>query len=85
MFVYRLKRRYDGTAESLALKSRRPHAHPNQHTAEETELSAAMRRRESARRSRRILRKAAPQGLQTLRFGLYCCMRRMKLRESSAP
>ena len=24
MFVYRLKRRYDGTAESLALKSRTP-------------------------------------------------------------
>ena len=45
MFVYRLKRRYDGTAESLALKSRRPHAHPNQHTAEELELIRNMRRK----------------------------------------
>ena len=55
MFVYRLKRRYDGTAESLALKSRRPHAHPNQHTAEELELIRNMRRRNPHDLSRRIL------------------------------
>lgn len=28
-------KKYDGTAESLKNKSRRPHSHPNQHTAEE--------------------------------------------------
>ena len=84
MFVYRLKRRYDGTAESLALKSRRPHAHPNQHTAEELELIRNMRRRESARRSRRILQ-AAPQGLQTLRFGALPLHAAHEARESSAP
>ena len=55
MFVHRLKRRYDGTAESLALKSRRPHAHPNQHTAEELGAYPQYAPKESARRSRRIL------------------------------
>ena len=31
-------KRYDGTIESLFPKSRRPHAHPNQHTTKELEL-----------------------------------------------
>ena len=30
--VQRWRNRYDGTVESLANKSRRPHSHPNQHT-----------------------------------------------------
>ncbi len=36
--IYRWRKRYDGTLESLKDKSRRPHAHPNQHTDEEIEL-----------------------------------------------
>ena len=31
-YIYRWKRRYDGTIESLRDRSRRPHHHPNQHT-----------------------------------------------------
>ena len=38
MFVYRQLKRFDGTLKSLALKSRRPHFHPNQHTKEELDL-----------------------------------------------
>ena len=34
-FIYRLLRRYDGTTESLKPKSRRPHSHPQEHTAME--------------------------------------------------
>ena len=37
-FVYRQLEIYDGTVRSLALKSRKPHSHPNAHTKEELEL-----------------------------------------------
>jgi hypothetical protein len=30
--VQRWRKKYDGTVQSLANKSRRPHYHPNQHT-----------------------------------------------------
>ena len=42
-FIYRLKWRYDGTAESLLPKSRRPNHHPNEHTEEEIALIKDMR------------------------------------------
>lgn len=38
MFVYRQLLKYDGNVRSLALKSRKPLYHPNQHTKEELEL-----------------------------------------------
>lgn len=37
-FIYRQLKKYDGTVRSLALKSRKPHSHPNAHTIEELEL-----------------------------------------------
>lgn len=36
--IYRWRKRYDGTLESLTDKSRRPHSHSNQHTEEEMKL-----------------------------------------------
>lgn len=44
-YIYRWKKRYDGTLQSLADKSHRPHHHPNQHTDEELTLIKNMRRR----------------------------------------
>ena len=44
-YIYRWKRRYDGTIESLRDKSRRPHSHKNQHTPKELKLISDMRRR----------------------------------------
>lgn len=44
-YVYRWMKRYDGTLESLADRSHRPHSHPNQHTPEELKLISDMRRR----------------------------------------
>ena len=44
-YVYRWKKRYDGTLESLADKSRRPSRHPNQHTEKEIKLIKDMRKR----------------------------------------
>ena len=44
-YIYFWKNRWDGTPESLACQSRRPHHHPNQHTEEELKLIRDMRRR----------------------------------------
>lgn len=44
-YIYRWKRRFDGSIESLRERSRRPHHHPNQHTSDEIKLISDMRRR----------------------------------------
>ena len=44
-YIYRWRRRYDGTLKSLAEKSRRPHKHPNEHTRAELKLISDMRKR----------------------------------------
>lgn len=44
-YIYRWKRHYDGSIESLRDRSRRPHHHPNQHSPEEIKLISDMRRR----------------------------------------
>ena len=36
--IYRWREKYDGTRKSLVNKSRRPHHHPNEHTAEEIRM-----------------------------------------------
>ena len=44
-YIYRWKRRYDGSWDSLRDRSRRPHHHPNQHASDERKLISHMRRR----------------------------------------
>ncbi len=44
-YIYRWKKRYDGTLQSLADRSHRPNNHPNQHTESELKLISDMRRR----------------------------------------
>ena len=44
-YIYFWKKRFDGTMESLACESRRPHHHPNQHTEEELRMVRNMHRR----------------------------------------
>lgn len=44
-YIYRWRRRYDGTLQSLADKSHRPNHHPSQHTESEIKLIRDMRRR----------------------------------------
>lgn len=44
-YIYFWKARWDGSVESLACQSRRPHHHPNQHTEDEVKLIRDMRRR----------------------------------------
>lgn len=63
-YIYFWKARWDGTAASLACRSRRPHSHPSQHTGEELKLIRDMRRRWyphfSAARSKRPRQKEDP-------------------------
>ena len=44
-YIYFWKARFDGSIESLACQSRRPHSHPRQHTEAELKLIRDMRRR----------------------------------------
>lgn len=44
-YIYYWKARFDGSIESLACQSRKPHSHPNQHTEEELTLIRNMHRR----------------------------------------
>lgn len=44
-YIYRWKRRFDGSIESLRERSRRPLSHPNQHSEAEIKLIYDMRRR----------------------------------------
>lgn len=44
-YIYRWKRRYDGSWDSLHDRSRRPYHHPSQHTPQEIKLIQDMRRR----------------------------------------
>lgn len=46
-YICRWMNRYDGTLQSLADRSHRPHFHPDQHTEEELTLIRNMRRRNS--------------------------------------
>jgi len=43
-YIYRWRKRYDGTLPSLADRSHRPHRHPNAHSEEEEKLILNMRR-----------------------------------------
>ena len=43
--IYRWRKKYDGTLQSLADRSHRPYRHPNQHTDAEIKLIKDMRRR----------------------------------------
>lgn len=44
-YIYRWKKRYDGSWDSLRDRSKRPHHHPKQHTPEEIKRISNMRRR----------------------------------------
>ncbi len=44
-YVYRWRKRYDGTLGNLMDRSHRPHSHPNQHKEEEAKRIMNMRRR----------------------------------------
>ena len=76
-YVYRWLKRYDGTLESLADRSHRPHSHPNQHTPEELKLISDMRRRNPDAGLIVFWVKLMQRGYTRSITGLYRVLRRM--------
>ena len=81
-FIYRLRKRYDGTPESLKPKSRRPHSHPNQHTKEEITLIKNMFRRNPHDGLVVFWVKPRRKGYRRSITGLFRCMGRLALRHA---
>jgi len=75
-YVYRWRKRYDGTLQSLSDKSHRPHRHPNQHTPEELKLIADMRKRNTAAGLVVFWVKLRQRGYSRSITGLYRVLRR---------
>lgn len=76
-YVYRWRKRYDGTLQSLADKSHRPLHHPNEHTAEELKLITDMRKRNTNADLVVFLVKLRQRGYSRSITGLYRILRKM--------
>ena len=84
-FIYRLKQRYDGSAQSLFPKSRRPHSHPNQHTDDEITLIKNMRRRNPNDGLVIFWVKLRLRGYSRSVTALYRCLKRLNLQVIKLP
>lgn len=70
-FIYFWRKRYDGTIESLACHSRRPHGHPNAHSEEELSLIRNMRRRNPRMGLNELWCRLRQRGYQRCLLSLY--------------
>lgn len=84
-YVYRWKRRYDGSWDSLRDRSRRPHHHPNQHTPDEIALISRMRRRNPHAGLVVFWVKLTMRGYQRSITGLYRFLRKQGMAAVKAP
>lgn len=84
-YVYRWRRRYDGTLQSLADKSHKPHHHPNQHTEAELKLIADMRKRNSHAGLVVFWVKLRQRGYSRSITGLYRVLRRQGIMAVKPP
>lgn len=84
-FVYRWLNRFDGDIRSLADRSRRPHAHPNQHTVQEIKLIDDMRRRNPETGLVRFWIKLRKKGYSRSLTGLYRFLVKRQLMASKPP
>ena len=78
-FIYFWLSRYDGTLESLASRSRRPHRHPNQHTPEEITLLQNMCRRNPLLGRVELWCRLRKRGYTRSLSGLYRILHKLKL------
>ncbi len=76
-YIYFWLARWDGSVESLACQSRRPHSHPNQHTPEELKLIRDMRRRNPKLGMIELWHRLRKRGYQRCPESLFRVMRRM--------
>ena len=78
-YIYFWKQRWDGSAASLACRSRRPHSHPNQHTEDELKLILNMRRRNPALGMIELWRRLRQRGYTRRPESVFRVMRRQRL------
>jgi transposase InsO family protein len=78
-YIYYWLKRYDGSLQSLAMKSRRPHSHPRQHRMEEIKLIRDMRRRSPSLGLVEFWCRLRNRGYTRHIVSLYRVMRRMQL------
>ncbi len=76
-FIYFWQKRWDGSVESLACQSRRPHGHPNQHTQAELKLIRDMRRRNPTLGLTELWSRLKKRGYTRRPESLYRVMRKM--------
>ena len=76
-YIYFWKKRYDGTIDSLAEKSKRPKFHPQEHTPVEVKLITDMRRKNSQLGLIEFWLKLVKRGYQRTVAGLYKIMKRL--------
>lgn len=76
-YIYRWRKRYNGTIQSLSDRSHRPHSHPNQHTEAEIKLIQNMRRRNPSAGLVVFWVKLHQRGYTRSISGLYRILRRL--------
>ena len=84
-YIYRWRRRFDGSIQSLREHSRRPHHHPKQHTPEELKLIKDMRRRNPHAGLVVLWVKLSQRGYSRSITGLWRVLRRLKLTPIKPP
>ncbi len=84
-YVYRWKKRYDGTMESLRDRSHRPKSHPNQHTEAELKLIKDARRRNPNAGLVVFWVKLMQRGYSRSITGLYRVLKRMNQMPNHLP
>ena len=77
--VWRWRKKYDGTVQSLANKSTRPHYHPNRHTKEELELIRYKHRYHRHEGLAQVYRKLRDAGYTRTYDSMCIQIRKMKL------
>ena len=83
--IYLWISRYNGTIESLACRSRRPHSHPNQHTEEELDLLRRMRRRNPDLGLCELWCRLRERGYRRTIVSMYRVLKRLGLQPQPAP
>ena len=78
-YIYFWLSRYDGTLESLACRSRRPHSHPKQHTEQEITLLRNMCRRNPRLGRVELWCRLRKRGYNRSLSGLYRILHKLQL------
>ena len=84
-YIYFWKARWDGTVQSLACQSRRPHHHPNQHTEAELKLIRDMRRRNPRLGMVELWHRLRQRGYARRPESLFRVMRKLGLHTNGPP